>query len=674
MAPKQMYGRCSVLGCESKKLSTFVAPSSESLRNQWVHFVFAGNAPTRLPKCVFVCAKHFTDDCFFNLGQYRAGFAEHLKIKPGSIPTLLASATNRGQANTSTDYIQLHPSRDVACQTDHMESLKTHTVGTQLSFRTLRTHIKSEGVQATVFCKDFGVGTSNADPLCLSSTPVKKPSKRPRVDLEEELEANPLEGSSLVEASKGPDSTYDPSDSITALLDSTLKSEDSSTATHNGKKYMVYESCIMERWNSQPILGSTPAGNLHLSAAVYLSGASFLKIEKVFKAMKLQLFRYETFRRHAKSFIEPAVIHQWKVLNDLNLQRLSQEEMVILGGDMRADSPGHSAKYGSYTMMDLHTNTIVDIQLVQSNEVGGSAHMEKEGLKRSLALLESRGVHLDCIVTDRHPQVQKFLRDRNITHYYDVWHFAKGISKKLLAISMQKDCEKLKKWMKSINNHIYWTAAGSTSGPERIAKWTSILNHVRDVHVHEDPLYPKCEHAIRQTSDRSKWLQAATPTFSKLEKLLTDKRALKDVAKLSPHHQTSSLEAFHAVILRFAPKNVVFPFIGKLCRLYLAAMHSNHNVDRPQAETKEGVPMNKISFAKARKGECRSKPQKIQQTFGYVDDIMDVIFEEVFPNPTPYTEALLEIPVPEPLTAQYEKPDKEAVISSLVSRFKRGDV
>ncbi|XP_056449822.1 uncharacterized protein LOC130385362 isoform X1 [Gadus chalcogrammus] len=428
------------------------------------------------------------------------------------------------------------------------------------------------------------------------------------------------------------------------------------------------------RWNSQPILGSTPAGNLHLSAAVYLSGASFLKIEKVFKAMKLQLFRYETFRRHAKSFIEPAVIHQGKVLNDLNLQRLSQEEMVILGGDMRADSPGHSAKYGSYTMMDLHTKTIVDIQLVQSNEVGGSTHMEKEGLKRSLALLESRGVHLDCIVTDRHPQVQKFLRERNMTHYYDVWHFAKGISKKLLAISKQKDGEKLKKWMKSINNHIYWTAAGSTSGPERIAKWTSILNHVRDVHVHEDPLYPKCEHAIRQTSDRSKWLQAATPTFSKLEKLLTNKRALKDVAKLSPHHQTSSLEAFHAVILRFAPKNVVFPFIGMLCRLYLAAMHSNHNVDRPQAETKEGVPIYKMSFAKARKGECRAKPQKTQQTFGYVDEIMDVIFEEVFPNPTPYTEALLEIPVPEPLTAQYEKPDKEAVISSLVSRFKRGDV
>ncbi len=29
--------------------------------------------------------------------------------------------------------------------------------------------------------------------------------------------------------------------------------------------------------------------------------------------MKLQLFRYETFRRHARAFIEPAVIHRWKV-------------------------------------------------------------------------------------------------------------------------------------------------------------------------------------------------------------------------------------------------------------------------------------------------------------------------------------------------------------------------
>lgn len=53
--------------------------------------------------------------------------------------------------------------------------------------------------------------------------------------------------------------------------------------------------------------------------------------------------------------------------------------------------------------------------------------MEKEGLKRSLALLSARGVTLECIVTDRHPQIQKFLRENNITQFYDVWHMEKGI-------------------------------------------------------------------------------------------------------------------------------------------------------------------------------------------------------------------------------------------------------
>lgn len=63
----------------------------------------------------------------------------------------------------------------------------------------------------------------------------------------------------------------------------------------------------------------------------------------------------------------------------------------------------------------------------QSNEVGGSNYMEKEGLKRSLDLLRAHSVTFDSIVTDRHPQVQKFLREANITHYYDVWHIEKGM-------------------------------------------------------------------------------------------------------------------------------------------------------------------------------------------------------------------------------------------------------
>lgn len=41
-------------------------------------------------------------------------------------------------------------------------------------------------------------------------------------------------------------------------------------------------------------------------------------------------------------------------------------------------------------------------------------------------LLHSNNVKADYIVTDRHTQVQNFLRERGVTQYYDVWHLEKG--------------------------------------------------------------------------------------------------------------------------------------------------------------------------------------------------------------------------------------------------------
>lgn len=92
---------------------------------------------------------------------------------------------------------------------------------------------------------------------------------------------------------------------------------ESSKSAHKTATYIVYGNCLLElfeqcpvcqrvsdvrtrrvgtflsveqrcphceffrKWNSQPILGSTPAGNLQLSVAVYATGASFFKLEKV---------------------------------------------------------------------------------------------------------------------------------------------------------------------------------------------------------------------------------------------------------------------------------------------------------------------------------------------------------------------------------------------------------
>ena len=56
----------------------------------------------------------------------------------------------------------------------------------------------------------------------------------------------------------------------------------------------------------------------------------------------------------------------WKSQQEAFIAQFQQEKKgLILAGDGRSDSPGHSAKYGSYSLIELTTGKIVDFQLVQ---------------------------------------------------------------------------------------------------------------------------------------------------------------------------------------------------------------------------------------------------------------------------------------------------------------------
>ena len=45
------------------------------------------------------------------------------------------------------------------------------------------------------------------------------------------------------------------------------------------------------------------------------------------------------------------------------------EEELELAGDGRSDSPGHSAKYGGYNVIEQRLNKVIDIQLVLVNSI-----------------------------------------------------------------------------------------------------------------------------------------------------------------------------------------------------------------------------------------------------------------------------------------------------------------
>ena len=42
-----------------------------------------------------------------------------------------------------------------------------------------------------------------------------------------------------------------------------------------------------------------------------------------------------------------------------------EKKGLVIAGDGRADSPGHSAKYGLYSIIDINKNKVVDVKLVQ---------------------------------------------------------------------------------------------------------------------------------------------------------------------------------------------------------------------------------------------------------------------------------------------------------------------
>ena len=82
--------------------------------------------------------------------------------------------------------------------------------------------------------------------------------------------------------------------------------------------------------------------------------------------MKVACFTDRTFYYHQKRYLQPAVVSVWETKQSALLaQCRAVGTPLTVGGDGQADSPDHSAKYGSYGIIDLTTNKVIDMQLVQ---------------------------------------------------------------------------------------------------------------------------------------------------------------------------------------------------------------------------------------------------------------------------------------------------------------------
>ena len=133
------------------------------------------------------------------------------------------------------------------------------------------------------------------------------------------------------------------------------------------KVTMVCLKCAAtDSWESQPWYHGRPAGNLLLSGAILFAGGSPSKVLRVLESLRVKAIAERTFYRHQDEFLHPIIENRWRLQQTALLQQLKAAgKPLVIGGDGRADSPGHSAKYGIYTGLELQLSKIVDFQLVQ---------------------------------------------------------------------------------------------------------------------------------------------------------------------------------------------------------------------------------------------------------------------------------------------------------------------
>ncbi|KAL3836361.1 hypothetical protein ACJMK2_021794 [Sinanodonta woodiana] len=175
---------------------------------------------------------------------------------------------------------------------------------------------------------------------------------------------------------------------------------------HKTLKYIVFENSLMElldvcpmciRTNLQHqkcLIGSCLCVNTYCLCGFYRSWTNQPLHHSMgkFNCGSSCFFQWQymnSYNTIQSSYIVPATLSLWEYKQHLYLDHVrGTGQASKLSGDARCSSLGHTAKYGSYTSMDVRTSKVVDIQLVQCNEVNNSYAMELEGLTRSLQFMQ----------------------------------------------------------------------------------------------------------------------------------------------------------------------------------------------------------------------------------------------------------------------------------------------
>lgn len=391
---------------------------------------------------------------------------------------------------------------------------------------------------------------------------------------------------------------------------------------------------VIINWQSQPLIGRMPAGNLLLSAATLFTGETFRHVQNVAHFINLKFISHTTFYNIQRDNLIPVIMAAWKTEQQAVFEDLrNRKEPLKLCGDGRMDSPGFSAKYCTYSLMDMLSQKVVAFAVVDVTEAGGSStNMEVLGFERCLQQLIDNDFTVEVIATDRHVQVRSRLQNKypSIKHQFDVWHMAKSVGKKLKNISHKKVNSDLSPWSKSVINHLWWCAANCNGDADLLVEsWSSIIHHVVNRHEFPGEKYKGCAHSPLSDDEqrRKKWLTPDSAAHNALKSIILNRSLLKDIRQLNEFCHTGNLEVYHSLMTKYCPKRQEFDSVQMYARTALAVLDHNRGTGREHKTNSEGEPCYRFVFPKA-SSMWVAKPVYEEKTYDHVWDMMNSVVEQ----------------------------------------------
>lgn len=391
---------------------------------------------------------------------------------------------------------------------------------------------------------------------------------------------------------------------------------------------------VIKRWNSQPLLKKKPAGDFLLSSSILSSGNNFEKVRLMFHIMNLGVTSKTSHYQYQSKHCVPVIKEEFERMMAVNRQKYVGQD-IIIAGDGRMDSPGHSAQYCTYTVMEYTTKDILACEVVNKRETAmKSTAMEKEGLKRCLIKLKDSGLSVKELCTDASTTIAAMIeRDYSeIQHSFDTWHGAKNFGKRLGATAAETKNKELRPWVPHIINH-FWYCSRKAEGDEDalLGKWRGLLHHV--VNVHEWAL-GECEHGQLVEDEGPNWLEPGESPQVALTKLVLDTRFLHSLRFYVNFRHTGDLETFHEHILMYCAKRFAYTHPVYKARNYLAVIDYQHHKNRPELKNKKGeTRLHRVFCKKTNNWTCYT--QKTPKKYEYIADLLRSMIEHFMASDVP---------------------------------------